>query len=166
MESPAKYTRRSFLSGGSRLPSPIRPPGTTTAGLDRCTACGACAQACPTGIIALSQGLPAVSFVLGECTFCGACAEACPEPVFERDSPIAFRHVAAISKACLAERGIACMTCRDACPQDAVLFRPRIGGPFTPDVVTDACNGCGACVAPCPAAAVRMVERNVEPAHA
>ncbi|MGI6852190.1 ferredoxin-type protein NapF [Mesorhizobium sp. 1B3] len=166
MESPPGYTRRSFLSGGARLPSPLRPPGATTAGLDRCSGCSACVEACPTGIVALSEGLPVVSFALGACTLCGACAAACPEPVFECGSPIAFLHVGAISEACLAKGGIACMTCRDACPQDAIRFRPRVGGPFTPEVLADACNGCGACVAPCPAGAIRMVGRHPEPVHA
>jgi ferredoxin-type protein NapF len=138
----------------------------TMAGLDRCTGCAVCVDACPAGIISISEGLPEISFSRGECSFCEACADACPESVFERDSPMTFFHIAAISEACLPKEGVACMTCRDACPQDAIRFRPRIGGPFTPETFADACNGCGACVAPCPVGAIRMIAREMEPSHA
>jgi formate hydrogenlyase subunit 6/NADH:ubiquinone oxidoreductase subunit I len=44
--------------------------------LARCDASGACAEACPTGAIALTDS----SWVLdaGRCIFCDACARACP----------------------------------------------------------------------------------------
>lgn len=74
--------------------------------------------------------------------------------------------IATISVACLTKQGIACQSCRDACPQDAIRFRPRAGGPFLPEVDEALCNGCGACVAPCPAEAIAVAASQTEPAHA
>jgi ferredoxin-type protein NapF len=52
------------------------------------------------------------------------------------------------------------MSCRDACPEQAIVFRPRIGGVFVPDPTEEACTGCGACIAPCPTQAILLVERS------
>jgi len=43
----------------------------------RCTGCGACAEVCPVGAIALVDGKARVDEEL--CTGCGACVDACPE---------------------------------------------------------------------------------------
>lgn len=165
MDWSGTLSRRRLLTGRDRQ-SPLRPPGVAQSGLENCTACGACVEACPTGIISLADRLPILDFSTGECTFCGACAKACPEPVFDTDIPVAFDHVAAISEGCLAKSGITCMACRDACPEEAIRFRPRIGGPFLPEILTQICTGCGACVAPCPAGAVSMVATGLETANA
>lgn len=48
-----------------------------------CTACGACARACPTGALQLRQG-PAsfqLTFAAARCTACGACADVCEPQV-------------------------------------------------------------------------------------
>jgi MinD superfamily P-loop ATPase len=48
---------------------------------ERCTGCGACADACPVGAIALTDGEARVD---GEtCTECGACLEVCPEEAIQ-----------------------------------------------------------------------------------
>jgi len=70
--------------------------------------------------------------------------------------------IAAISDACLARAGIACMSCRDACPEQAIRPQLRRGGPFLPEVAGSACTGCGACIPPCPAHAIALSGR--EPA--
>ena len=44
-----------------------------------------------------------------------------------------------------------------ACDTSAIRFRPRIGGVPLPEVDAAACNGCGACIAPCPVSAVQRV---------
>ncbi len=88
----------------------------------------------------------------GECSFCGECAEICPEPVF---APVrVMDHVLTITSDCLAQAGISCMSCRDACPENAISMMPRIGGPFLPRLAADACTGCGACAMTCPSDAI------------
>ena len=64
--------------------------------------------------------------------------------------------IAAISDECLARAGVFCMICRDACAEQAVRFRPRIAGAFLPEVIKNACSGCGACIALCPTRAITL----------
>lgn len=160
--------RRGFLKG--LLPSDpavIRPPWSLEETIaSACTGCGACISACPQAIIRLdARQRPEIDFSSSECTFCGACAEACPEPVFDRARP-GFQHIALIGDMCFAARGIVCQSCGDACPEAAIRFRPRRGGPALPELAVDQCTGCGACIAACPAAAIGTRPTAAEAAHA
>ncbi|MCU4179501.1 ferredoxin-type protein NapF [Bosea sp. BH3] len=160
-------SRRGFLTGRRHVPSDsVSPPWTRAASVAAaCTGCGACVPACPQHIIALdAAGRPALDFSANECSFCGACADACPEPVFDR-AIAAFEHVAVIGPACFAGRGIVCQSCGDACPESAIRFRHRLGGPALPELASDRCSGCGACIASCPAQAVAVSPRIPEVAH-
>ena len=155
-------SRRGFLTARPRPAFRPAPPGVTAAALAACTGCGDCVTACPQQILLVAGGRVAIDFDRGECTFCSACAAACAEPVFA--TPAVMAHRAVIGDSCLARRGTTCMSCRDACPEDAIRFVPRMGGPFLPDLSPAACTGCGACIAPCPADAIAM--RQKEPTHA
>lgn len=134
----------------------------TVASLGECTRCGDCVWACPEGVLGLADDGVVLLPDRGECTFCGTCAEVCEEPVFAVD--LSMSHTFVISNDCLVQAGITCMSCRDACPEEAISMQPRIGGPFLPVLNQSACTGCGACVAPCPADAIHAVRK--EPADA
>jgi len=60
----------------------------------------------------------------------------------------------AVSDLCLARSGVSCMSCRDECEAGAIRFRPRLGGPFIPEIDGGLCTGCGNCVAVCPSSAI------------
>lgn len=60
----------------------------------------------------------------------------------------------AITHHCLTLAGISCMTCRDECPEEAIAFVPRRGGPFMPVIDAAACTLCAACADTCPAGAI------------
>lgn len=150
----APTTRRSFLFGTSaKTTNIICPPGTSPLSLEACTGCGLCVEHCPTRIIVLIDDLPALDFSSGECTFCGECSLVCPEPVFAAEPPHRFPHIAAVTDACLARRDIACQSCGESCPENAIRFRPRLGSPFLPEINEERCTGCGACMQVCPVGA-------------
>ncbi|WP_146076412.1 ferredoxin-type protein NapF [Rhizobium grahamii] len=148
-------SRRAFLRG-QVAPSPIMlPPGVSYSSLDHCTGCNRCVKRCPTSIIRLVAGVPSVDLSVGECTFCRACLDVCPQPVFDA-TRFRFDHVAEVSGSCLATRGIACQSCGETCPEHAIRFKPRIGGPFQPVIEAATCTGCGACLQVCPVDAISM----------
>ncbi|MGN7871182.1 4Fe-4S dicluster domain-containing protein [Paracoccus sp. 22332] len=163
MSAGPALSRRDVLRGAT-CPAPFlpRPPGVTAASVAACTGCGACVQACPQAVLALTPRGVALRPEAGECVFCGDCAAACPEPVFAADRRMA--HVMRISADCFAHAGISCMSCRDACPEQAIAMQPRIGAPFLPRIDAAACTGCAACSASCPAGAILAVAREAEDA--
>ncbi|WP_374379773.1 ferredoxin-type protein NapF [Dongia sp.] len=170
-------SRRAFLLGrqgsGPSKPKPVRPPWSLVERdfAAHCSGCGACIDACAEGIVFLdADKKAAIDFRrgAGACTFCGGCAEACNDGAFMttdlRCSGTPWSWRAVIADTCLAQRGIACQSCKDACPADAIAFRYQAGGVATPDLALARCDGCGGCVAPCPAEAISLVEFEV--AHA
>lgn len=156
-------SRRQFLRGRTgRGEKNIRPPWSVGEDLftSRCTRCDACRIACPEAIIEIGPGgFPRIDFHAGACTFCGDCRTACRAGAFDADAALPWTLVAAPGAACLATKQVVCRSCGGACERGAIAFRPRIGAVALPAVAADACNGCGACLAACPVAAMTIEER-------
>ncbi|MEH6443207.1 MAG: ferredoxin-type protein NapF [Oceanospirillaceae bacterium] len=125
---------------------------------DKCSRCNDCIQACETQIITKgTAGFPKVDFKLGECTFCYQCADVCKEPIFEPQSTRPWQNVIDITVSCLALQKVTCRSCEDVCEPMAITFKAVLGGPAQPKVDLDLCNGCGACVNPCPTNSINMI---------
>jgi len=156
-------SRRTLLfgrSGVSGRDDVIRPPW-AVAGKSfarKCTGCGECVRVCPENILKTdSRGLAQVDFSQGECTFCRECVVACADGalvVFDPETPWSLD--ISIEGNCLAHKGIECRVCEDQCEPRAIRFRPTPGGVASLQLNSDDCTGCGACVAPCPSAAIAL----------
>jgi ferredoxin-type protein NapF len=154
-------SRRGFLRGRSRPKAQIRPPWALPEAdfVDRCTRCGDCLSACPQKILVTGDGgFPTVDFSQRECTFCGDCATACqPLALVRAEGLPAWPYKAVVGDACLPKRGVECRVCGDFCDARAIRFAPRLGNCPLPDIDNTLCTGCGACVGPCPTAALRIL---------
>jgi len=123
----------------------------------QCSRCEACISACPEQIVSKGDGgFPRIDFRQGECTFCQACVDACPEPVFRPVSESPWQQQAVVSEACLNPQGVMCRSCQDSCEPEAILFLPRRSVTAAPQIDSDLCSGCGACVSVCPSQAIRI----------
>lgn len=153
-------SRRQFLRGDlSGRKAPQRPPWALPEAdfLAACTRCGECVPACPEKIIVVERGYPRIDFTLGACSFCGACAAACKPGVLKAGPEgRPWRILPVFGEKCMARGNVVCRTCGDACAAAAIRFRPRLGGAALPEVDGEKCTGCGACVAPCPVAAITL----------
>ncbi|WP_407330387.1 ferredoxin-type protein NapF [Enterovibrio sp. 27052020O] len=124
---------------------------------DQCTRCGECQRACEENIIVPGDGgYPSIDFNKGECTFCYACAQHCPESLFLPEIEQPWQQVIAIKESCLAKQNIECRSCNDACDTRAIRFQHQLGSVAQPQIQISDCNGCGACIAPCPVNAISM----------
>ncbi|RJF94117.1 ferredoxin-type protein NapF [Sphingomonas cavernae] len=151
--------RRAFLRGGVQAEPALRPPWALDEPnfLVACDGCGVCIEACPEHVLARSEGgYPVFDPMLGECLFCEACVTACiPRALDKTQAQPAWRLKAGIASTCLAKNGVTCFSCRDACGEMAIRFRPAQGG-AAPELDTDRCTGCGACVGICPVSAISL----------
>lgn len=75
-------------AGQVTLPYPFQPHpveetfrGRPVLDAHNCMGCGACANACPSRLISLTDadGIRSLHFELARCTYCGNCADACPQ---------------------------------------------------------------------------------------
>lgn len=120
-----------------RLPElPDRYPGRPEIDPSACAGCdtrGACAAACPTGAIGLSDGL---SLDLGRCLFCTDCAAACPRGAIRFTGD--FR-MATSSREALVLRGQPYALAQPLPPERLRLFRNSLK---LRQVSAGGCNGC------------------------
>lgn len=151
------------LVGNSTVP---RPPGGQDEALlmATCVRCQRCYEACPRKIIVPShlengfKGMrtPTLDFNVGYCDFCNdenggvpLCVHVCPtEALSLPDNATALNTIIGLAvideSTCLAFRNTVCQECYDACPYGAIEMRD--GRPY---VLSDKCNGCGACENAC-----------------
>jgi ferredoxin-type protein NapF len=159
-------SRRQFLRGdftNRRLA--LRPPWAVDEQLflQRCYQCGDCVAACPTHLIEPGDGdYPRVNFEHGECCFCGDCAKACTRGALRYSTQAPWSLTARVNDACLARHGVVCEVCGEQCAAHAITFSRSANAVPAPLLNPAACNGCGACVAPCPVQAIFMQPANEE----
>ena len=150
-------SRRGLLRGlrapepGPANPVPRLPWAVSDDYAQLCTACGDCADACPEGVVVITEGHAQIDFSAGGCTFCGDCAQVCTQEVFQTPSGAGWSQRVDLSRNCLGHLGVNCQSCRDVCEARAITFAPRIGGTLIPTFRADLCTGCGACTGVCPA---------------
>lgn len=156
-------SRRQFLRGDiGNLRPVIHPPWFQTEQrfLAHCDQCGDCLTVCEAGILERdARSYPQVNFQKGECSFCAACVQVCPSGALVQEPGVAAWSVHATmnTASCLASRGVLCMVCADHCATWAIRFASAAFAIATPILDHAACTGCGACVAPCPVNAIRML---------
>lgn len=156
--------RRSFLRGHFSKPPQTRPPRPPWAVdndvlfVEKCTRCAECITSCPTSVLKMGDGgFPEVSFQLNGCDLCGKCAQVCqPKALIQAPSMPAWPWIAEISTACLAQQQVECRVCGEFCDQQAIRFKPLLGGVSPPQVQSVNCTGCGHCVSKCPTQAIQM----------
>ena len=124
---------------------------------DGCTRCGDCINACPEKIIVKGRGgFPMLSFANDGCTLCQKCVQACDEPIFRPLNERGLLFHATISDQCFPKKGIECRSCAQACEANAIRFQFGANRLATPQLITDDCTGCGACLSICPADALSL----------
>ena len=144
-----------------------RPPGGQDEDrlISACIRCEKCYEICPRGVIKpahiedglLNMRTPTLDFSANWCDFCAEedggeplCVKSCPTEALKLPSG-ATAKTTIIGKAvintdwCLAYRLIGCRFCYDACPYEAMELDKNL----RPVVITDKCNGCGACESVC-----------------
>lgn len=156
--APFSPARRAFLRGGGPVVRRLRPPWAIAEArfLDLCTACDACVVACPEQVLHRGEGgYPVFEPHSGACVFCRKCVDACDTNALDGEPARPWAIRAEISSSCLTLNGVTCFSCRDACGETAIRFRPALGGARV-ELDASCCTGCGACLGVCPVSAIAL----------
>ena len=149
----------------STQPSPssqlsIQPPWSSNSKIFKsfCNGCGDCISACENSILILNKnGYPQVDFSRGSCNFCGACAEICPQEALKYEPSLPPWDIHAyIDAKCLIKNNVICSTCVEQCAKEAIVIPRIIDRDKEPRILTDSCDGCGACFGSCPVNAIEI----------
>jgi len=113
----------------------------------------ACVASCDEKIIVLDEvGTPRLDVSQSGCEFCDDCANACEADVLSLDNPARIEARVTIDmNACVAHHHVICMSCKEPCLDDAILFV----GLYNPVIDDERCTACGFCVGRCPSGAIR-----------
>ena len=160
----------------------VRPPGSRAESkfLSECIRCRACANVCEAGCIkffSLSDGFnlagtPYLNTRLRACNLCMNCTQICPtgalKPI-ERDIEAISKEVSmgvaeVIPSNCLSFNGRICGVCHDACPLPGKAI--KLVTRAQPEVIADACIGCGRCEERCPQTPAAIIVYSKEQSHA
>ncbi|MFC2075556.1 4Fe-4S binding protein [candidate division KSB1 bacterium] len=161
-------------ASGSKSKEYIRPPGALPEEQLKtaCLRCGNCGKACPTDIIHYSldtsdlMGMltPHMEFDLGYCLpGCIVCGTVCSSGAIKRftraDKKELKVGVAIIQpEGCLLSKHKECDLCRRYCEYDAVVIRSSSSDISAwPEIITDRCVGCGACMVVCPPSVIEIL---------
>lgn len=109
-------------AGQVTLPYPFQPHpvedtfrGRPVLDPHQCMGCGACASACPSRLISLTDanGRRSLHFELGRCTYCGNCSDACPQEALALSTQ--FEISTANPEDLAIHTEFALLTCRECC---------------------------------------------------
>ncbi len=162
MGSGVAVSRRRLMRGlmGRSAAPALRPPWATSEAqfTDKCDRCGDCLRACNKRVLVRGSGFyPELKLGAGFCTFCEACVDVCKTGALDKVSasePWAYK--AEVADNCLSLMGTTCRVCEDSCLPRAIRMRPELGGRYRPIIDVERCNGCGACLSPCPTNALSV----------
>ncbi|PHR56914.1 MAG: ferredoxin [Arcobacter sp.] len=135
----------------------LRPPYNNDESLfhNECSKCeGLCATVCEVEIIKIAEDkTPYLNFDKSGCTFCDDCVSACDFGVLtlEAKSDVQAKINISVSS-CLAWNDVMCMSCKDPCLDNAIIFQ----GLFKPIIDESKCTACGFCISRCPAFAIEV----------
>ena len=148
-------SRRDFFRRRPSAPLDAPPPAAAVEFARLCDGCGDCLPVCDEKILHIVEGKAQVDFARGECTFCNDCVEACDRGALSQTALKAWGGRPAVAQNCIGVSGVICRACGDACGEGAIRFAVSVAG-SPPNIDLSACNGCGACVAPCPVGAISV----------
>ena len=109
----------------SSLAHPYSPLGIVQIDGDRCTGCGACAEACPTGALALRSGENTVSITFDPtlCNGCFECGGRCPEQAIRIDRVTDLQRLSGGRVSLHEDREVRCQGCDTVIGPAAMLRR-------------------------------------------